>query len=143
VVHVLFGHVGVVPDYVLLESAGRSIVFDLDDVGSDDTLEPMKDDSSTNPFKRTRPFGPVAQTDGIVVPVRVSESKHQTSGRLETKGINELPAQQTHGGRTQNDDALFVQPDDALIRPEIENLSQVEVLEIDRLGMRCFSHINL
>jgi hypothetical protein len=36
-----------------------------------------------------------------------------------------------------------VQPDDALIRPEIENLSQVEVLEIDRLGMRCFSHINL
>jgi hypothetical protein len=141
-VHVLFGDVGVVPDYVLLESAGRRIVFDLDDVGSDDTLEPMKDDSSTNPFKRTRPFGPVAQTDGIVVPVCVSEPKHQTSGRLESQGINELPTQQTHGGRTQNDDALFVQPDDALIRPEIENLSQVEVLK-NRLGMWWFSHINL
>jgi len=118
-------------------------VFDLDDVGSDDTLEPMKDDSSTNPFKRTRPFGPIAQTHGIVVPVRVSEPEHQPSRRLESQGINELPAQQTHGGRTQNDDALFVQPDDALIRPEIENLSQVEVLQIDRLGMQWFSHINL
>ena len=42
--------------------------------------------------------------------------------------VDELLAQQAHRRRAQDDDALLVQPDDALIRPEIEQLGEVEAL---------------
>jgi hypothetical protein len=64
-----------------------------------------------------------------MVPVGVSKPQYQTSCRLESQGINELLAQQTLGDRTRSGDALLVE--------------QVEGLQLDRLGMRRFSHISL
>ena len=63
--------------------------------------------------------------------------------RLEPQRVDELLAQQAHGRRAQDDDALLVQPDDALIGTEIEHLGEVEVLQIHRLGMRRSFHISL
>src|SRR2546426_1135462 len=76
------------------------------------------------------------------VPARVTKPQHQASRRVEPQGTDELLTQQTPGGRAQDDDPLLVQPDDALIRPEIENLGKVEALQIRRLGMRRF-HVSL
>ena len=103
----------------------------------------MKDRAGPEPFERARPLRSVAQTDGIVVPVRVAKPQHQASCCLEPQRVDELLAQQAHGGRAQDDDALLVQPDDALIGAEIENLGEVEVLQIHRLGRRQSFHITL
>ena len=42
--------------------------------------------------------------------------------------VDELLSQQAHRGRAQDDDALLVQPDDALIGPEIEELGELQWL---------------
>jgi hypothetical protein len=116
-------------------------VFELDDFASNDAFEPVKDDASADPFERTRPLGPVAQTHGIVVPVRVPKPQHQASRRVEPQGVNELLTQQTPGCRAQDDDALFMQPDNALIWTEIENLGEVEMLQIHAFGKRRPFHV--
>ena len=121
-VYVLFGHVGVVPDHFLLESAGRGVVLDLGDLGPHDAFKPVKDGTRPEPFQGVRPVGPVAQTHRIVVPVRIPKPQHQAPRGLESQRVDELLAQQAHGGRAQDDDPLLMQPDDALIWAEIENL---------------------
>ena len=143
VVYVLFGHVGVVPDHVLLESAGGGIVLDFRDVSPHDAFESVKDRTRTEPFQGVRPVGPIAQTHRIVVPVRIPKPQHQTPGRLEPQGIDELLAQQAHGGRAEDDNPLLVEPDDALIRAEIEHLAEIQPLQIDRVGLREPFHIDL
>ena len=120
--HVLFGYVGVVPDDVLLESAGGGIVLDLDDLSPHDAFESVQDGARTEPFQRVRPLGSIAQTHRIVIPVRVPKPQHEASSGLQPQGIDQLLAQQTHGGRAEDDDPLLVQPDDALIRAKVENL---------------------
>jgi hypothetical protein len=143
VVHVLFGHVGVVPDHFLLESAGGGIVLDFGDVSPHDAFESVKDRTRTEPLQGVRPIGPIAQTHRIVVPVRVPKPQHQTPGRLKPQGINELFTQQAHCGCAQDDNALLVEPDDALIRAEIEHLAEIQPLQIDRVRMRQPFHIDL
>jgi hypothetical protein len=49
----------------------------------------------------------------------------------------------THCGSAQNDDALLMEPDDPLIRAEIEQRGEVQVLQIHRLGVRQSFHISL
>jgi hypothetical protein len=76
-----------------------------------------------------------------VVPVRVPKPQHQASRRVEPQGVNELLTQQTPGCRAQDDDALFMQPDNALIWTEIENLGEVEMLQIHAFGKRRPFHV--
>ena len=138
---VLLGDVGVVPLNVLLESAGRRIVLDPDDLSAHDPFQPMEDSAGTKPFERIHPSGSVAQADSVVIPVRKAEPEHKTPRGLDAQCVNQLFAQQPHGRGTENDDALLVQPDDALIRTEIEHLGEIEGLQRDRLRFRTFSHM--
>ena len=108
-------------------------MFDPGDLGPDNPFKPVKYGTRPEAFQRVCPFGSVAQAHRIVVPVRVPEPQHQASRRLQSQRLNELLAQETHGGRAQDDDALLMEPDDPLIRTEIENLGEVEVLQIHRL----------
>ena len=71
-----------------------------------------------------------------MVSVRVAKPQHQAPRGLEPQRVDEFFAQQPHGSGAQDDDALLVQADDALIRPEIEDLSDMEVSEIDLLRQR-------
>ena len=50
VVHVLLGHIGVVPQHFLLKPAGLRIVFELDDLGPHDPLEPVQHNAGPQPF---------------------------------------------------------------------------------------------
>ena len=143
VVYVLFGRVGIVPEHFLLESAGCGIVFDLGDFGSDDSFKPVKHGTCPEAFQRVCPFRAFAQAHGIVVPVCVSKPQHQASRRLESQRVDEFLAQETHRSGAQNDDALLMEADDPLIRAEIEQRGEVEVLEIQRSRVRQSFHINL
>jgi hypothetical protein len=71
-----------------------------------------------------------------VVSIREPEPQKETSGDVEAQGIDQLLTQQPHGGCTQKHDALLVQSDDALIGPEIKQLSDVKVSEIGRVRQR-------
>ena len=142
-VDVLFGRVGIVPQHFLLESTGSGIVFDLGDFGPDNSLKPVKYGPRPEAFQWCGPIRSSAQTHRIVVPVRVPKPQHQASRRLQTQRVNKLLAQETHGGSAQDDDALLVEPDDPVIRAEIEQRGEVEVLDIHRLGVRQSLHISL
>jgi hypothetical protein len=120
VVYVLFGRVGIVPEHFLFESAGSGIVFDLGDFGPNDPFKPVKYGTCLEAFQGGCPFRAFAQAHGIVVPVCVPEPQHQASRRLESQRVNEFLAQKTHCGSAQNNDALLMEPDDPLIRAEIE-----------------------
>ena len=104
-------------------------MFDADDLGSDDAFEPVKHRAGAEPFQWVRPCRSVAQADGIVVTVCVAKPQHQTPRRLGPQRCDELLAQQAHGSRAQDDDALLVKADDALVWAEIQNLGEVDVLD--------------
>ena len=59
--------------------------------------------------------------------VAIDEAKpqEQPPRRFEIKRVDQLLAKQPHGRRAQQDDALLVQPDDPLIGPKIEDLTQM------------------
>ena len=116
-------------------------MLNADDLGSDDAFEPVKYHAGAKPFQRVRPCGSVAQADGIVVPVGVAEPHHQTPRRLGPERLHELVAQQAHGSRAQDDHALLVKADDALVWAEIQHLGEVDVLDLRRLGVRRLFHL--
>ena len=51
-VHVLLGHVRVVPEHLLLETAGLRIMFQLDDLSPYDPFEPVQHDAGPQPIER-------------------------------------------------------------------------------------------
>src|SRR5687768_8047682 len=52
---VLFSHVRIVPDYLLLESPGRSVMFDLANLGANDAFEPVKHRTRANSLQGISP----------------------------------------------------------------------------------------
>ena len=96
----------------------------------------VQHDAGTQPFERIRPLRPVAQAHGVVVPVGVAKPQEQAPRRFEPERVDELLAQQAHGRRAQDDDALLVQPDDALVRPKIEELRQMVGFQMGRHDRR-------
>ena len=71
-----------------------------------------------------------------MIAVRVSEPQEQAPRRLEAQGVDQFFAKQPHGSRAENHDALLVQANNALIRSEVEDLSDMQVREIDLLRQR-------
>ncbi len=104
-------------------------------------LEPVQNYACAKPFQGARPCRSIAQTDGIVVAVRVTGPQHQAPRRVGPQGLHEFLAQQAHGGRAQDDHALLVKADDALVLAEIQNLSEVDVLPVRRRGVRRLFHL--
>ena len=63
-----------------------------------------------------------------MIPVRVPEPQQQAPRGLESQRVDELLPQQAHRRRAQDDDALLMQADDALIRAKIEQFSEIEMV---------------
>ena len=74
---------------------------------------------------RIRPGAPIAQAHGVVVPVCEAEPHQQPARRLGAQRIDQLFSQQAHRRGAENDDALFVEANDAFIRPKIEQLGEL------------------
>jgi hypothetical protein len=100
---------------------------------STDAFEGVEHRARSNSLERIRPPRPLAQVHRIVVPVGEPQSNRYPPGRLEAQGINQLLAQEPHGGRAENDDALLVQSDDPLIGPKVEQFCEVQVLTLWRV----------
>ena len=64
-----------------------------------------------------------------MVPVGVAKPQEQAPCCFEAERVDEFLAQQPHGRGAEQDDALLVQADDALIRPKIEQLRQMMGLD--------------
>ena len=62
-----------------------------------------------------------------MVSVGEPESNRDASGGFEAQRVDQLFAQQSHRRRAQDDDTLLVQPDDALIRPKVEQFCEMQV----------------
>ena len=125
-VDVLLGFVGVVPDDVLFESAGGLVVLDAADLRAHDAFERVQHRAGAQAVERRAPLRSRAQVDGVVVAVRKAEAQQQPPCGRDAEGVDELLAQQAHRRRAEDHDPLLVQPDDALIRPEVEQLGEVQ-----------------
>lgn len=95
----------------------------------------MKDQAGAEPVDGVRPLRPLAKADGVVITVRVSEPQHDPARNLGADRVDEFLADETHGRRAQDHDALFVQPDDAQIGSEIQHLSNLELLVRNRVRL--------
>jgi hypothetical protein len=127
VVHVLLGHVRIVPDDFLLEPSRRGVVLDPGDLRANDAFESVKHRAGSNSLDWIGPVRSFAQVDRVVVSVGVPESNRHASRSFESKGIDQLFPQQSHGRRTQDDDPLLVQPDDALVRAKVQQFREMRI----------------
>ena len=126
--HVLLGDVRVMPHHLFLEPPCRGVIVGLAHVNPYDAFERLQHRAGTNTLERIGPLRSLSQIHCIVISVGESESQCQSFGRLDSQRIDQLLAKQAHRRGAENHDALFVQPNDALIRPKIEQFSQMQVL---------------
>ncbi|MGC4084976.1 MAG: hypothetical protein QM736_23385 [Vicinamibacterales bacterium] len=123
----LLGLVRVVPDHLRFEAQRVGIVIDAADLDLDDPLEGVEGGAGPQPFHRIRPVRSLAKIHCIVISVREPEAEQQPPRGIEPERVDELLTQESHGRGAQDHDALFVKADDPLIRPEVEQLCQVQV----------------
>lgn len=97
-------------------------MVDADDLRPDDSFERVQHGAGSKSFDRAGPVRAVAQTHGVVIAIGKSESEEQATGGVGSERVDEFLAQQPHRRGAQDDDALFVEPDDALVGAEIEEL---------------------
>ena len=126
--HVLLGDVRVMPHHVFLEPPCRGVIVSLAHVDPYDAFERLQHRAGTNTLQRIGPLRSLSQIHGVVIAVGESESQRQSFGRFHSQRIDQLLAKESHRCRAENHDALVVQPDHALIRPKIEQFSQMQVL---------------
>jgi hypothetical protein len=69
-----------------------------------------------------------------VVSVCEPKPKQNAAGSVEPESVDELLSHEAHRGRAEDDHALLVQPNDALIGPKIEQLGKVQFVETWRLS---------
>ena len=76
---------------------------------------------------RAAPVRACPQIDGVVISVCEPEPKQDAARGLQPERVDELLSHEAHRGRAEDDDALLVQPNDALIRPKIEQFGEVQI----------------
>src|SRR6188472_500378 len=123
----LLGDVRVVPDDFLLEPPRRGVVVDPGDLRANDAFESVKHRAGSNALDRIGPVRSLAEVDRVMVSVGVPKPNRHASGRCESKGIDQLFPQQSHGCRTQDDDTLLMQPDDPFIRAEVQQFREMRI----------------
>jgi hypothetical protein len=133
---VLLRLVRVVPGELGLEAAALAAV-DADHLGAHDAFERVQDGAGAEPLDGIAPLEALAQIDGVVVPVRIPEPDEEAPRQVPPEGVDQLLAQQSHCRRAEDDDALFVQTDDAEVRTEVEQFRQLQPVE---LGVRRVRH---
>lgn len=121
----LLGLVRVVPGDLLLEPAGGLVVLDAADLRAHDAFERVQHRPGAQAVERRAPLRSRAQVDGVVVTVGEAEAQQQPPCRLGADRVDEFLAQQAHRRSAEDHDPLLVQSDDALIRPEVEQLGEV------------------
>jgi hypothetical protein len=124
---VLLGLEGVPPQRLGLET-GRARVFrQPHDVRVHDALDPVERGAQADPVERIGPldFGP--KVDGVVVAAGESEPDEQPASHVDAARRNELAPEHAEGRGADQEDALFVEPDYALVGPDLEKVRQPEV----------------
>ena len=142
---VLLRLVRVVPAHLLLESPGLVVVLDAPDVGAHDAFQRMEHCAGPDAVHWAAPIRACPQIDGVVVAVGEPEPKEDAPSGLKPERVDELLSHEAHGGRAQDDDALLVQSNDALIGPKIEQFGEVQRLAVwsraaTRLGLHRSGH---
>ena len=94
----------------------------------------MEHRACTEAVHRAAPIRACPQIDGVVVSVGEAEPKQDAPRGLQPERVDELFAHEAHRGRAQDDDSLLVQANDALIRPEIEQFSEVQIVAARRVA---------
>ena len=82
----------------------------------------------TEAVHRAAPVRACPQIDGVVVSVGEPEPKQDAARGLQPERVDELLSHEAHGRRAEDDDALLVQSNDALIGPEIEQFGEVQIV---------------
>ena len=133
VVDMLLRLVRVVPAHLLLESPGLVVVLDAPNVGANDAFQGVEHRAGTEAVHRAAPIRACPQIDGVVVSVCEPEPKQDAPRGLQPERVDELLAHEAHRGRAQDDDALLVQSNDALIGPKIEQFGEVQIVAARRV----------
>ena len=100
---------------------------------ANDAFQCLKHRSGANPIERIGPLRAFSQVHGIVVSIGEAESDRNPSGCVETQRVDQLLAEQPHGGCTEDDNPLLVQSDDPLVRTKIEQFREVQVPSFRRV----------
>jgi len=91
------------------------------DVRVHDALDSVERGAQRTPSRGSpTELGP--QIDGVVVAATESEPDEQPASHLDADRRNEFAPQHTEGRGADQEDALFVEPDYALIGPELEKV---------------------
>ena len=101
-------------------------------IHSNDALQCLEHRTRLKPIHGIGPSRPFAEVHRIVVSIGEPESNRHPSGGLEAQRVYQLFAKKSHRRRTQDDDPLIVQPDNPLIRTEIEQFCEVQVFVMGR-----------
>ena len=127
--HVLLGFVRVVPLGLGLESAGLLVEFDRRQVDVHDAFERVDDGACTQRLDAADSCRTIPQADGIVIAVRKSKSHQEPARRVDAERVDQFLAQEAHGRRAENDHALLVQTDDALVGAKVEQFGQLQIVD--------------
>ena len=92
----------------------------------------MHDRAGTQPVEWIGPRGPIAQADRVVIAVGKTKPHEQAARGFGPQRVDQLLSQQAHRGRAEDDDALLVEPNDAFIRPKIEQFGELQTTIVHR-----------
>jgi hypothetical protein len=101
-------------------------------LNANDAFQRLEHCTRPKSIHRVGPLRPFPQVHRIVISVGEPEANRYPSGGLEAQRVDQLFAKESHRRRTQDDDPLIVQADNPLIRTEIEQFCEVQVLVIGR-----------
>jgi hypothetical protein len=90
----------------------------------------VEDGALAQPVDGIRPLGPLAHVDGVVVTVGVAEPQHEPARDIATQRVDQLLLDKAQRRGAQDDDTLIVEADDAEVRPEIEQLGQLQAVDV-------------
>ena len=97
------------------------------DVRVHDAFGAVQHDAQPHTVQGVGPRDLRLQADGVAVAVRETEPEKQPAGRLETGRGDELPPEHTKRLGAHQEDALRVEPDDAFVGPELDQVREPEL----------------
>jgi hypothetical protein len=115
-----------------MEPAGV-IALQPDDLHARDAFECVKHGTRAKALQRIRPPAALAHVHRVVIAVRVTEAQQQTARDVTSQRVDQFFLEQAHRRGAQDDDALVVQADHTQIRPEVQQLAELEAIDVHRL----------
>jgi len=125
--------VRVVPAHLLFEAPSFVVVLNAPYIGANDAFQGMEHRPGAKAVDWATPIRSRTQIDRVVVSVCEPEPKQDAPGRLQPERVDELLSHEAHRRRAEDDDSLLVQSNDALIRPKIKQLGEVQLVAVQRV----------